>query len=129
MVLKLICVFVFSFVLNLIWEHFHSRLYIEYRGKPITRAVLRHAALFDASFTTLLSLPFFLSAFFETHLWILILIAFIFAVGLERFALATNRWRYKPAMPIIPFLAVGVTPSIQLGLIAWIVLSFVRLLP
>lgn len=46
------------------------------------------------------------------------------AIGVERWALITNRWTYTTAMPIVPLLGVGLWPTLQMtiipGLITWL---------
>src|SRR3989338_8107847 len=98
MLKKIVVVFVFAFLLNFIWEHLHSVFYVSYKGGEITNFILLKAALFDATVIALI----------------------IFAILLEKWALGTGRWVYTDAMPIIPFLRVGLTPVIQLGLLGYI---------
>ncbi len=115
---KLLIIFLVAFVLNLIWEHLHSVLYVHYQGEAITSFILTHAALFDAIFTTLLSVPFMVIPLLRKRFWIAVVVAVGFAVGLERYALSTSRWMYTDSMPVIPILGSGLTPTIQLGLLA-----------
>ena len=56
--------------------------------------------------------------FFKKRLYIALIFGFAFAVCLELFALSTSRWGYTVAMPLIPYLKVGVSPSLQLGVTA-----------
>lgn len=86
------------------------------------------AALFDA--LVILILIFFFNHLPETvrsrHSWILIADGTIFAVFLEWWALSQGRWVYTEAMPIVPFLNTGLTPTIQLGLLAYLVYRVVE---
>src|SRR3989344_1469932 len=91
---KLLIIFVLVFILNFIWEHLHSALYVHYKGAEITDLILFRAAIFDAGF--------------------------IFAVGVELYALQTSRWAYNSAMPIIPLLGFGLSPAVQLGVTSFI---------
>lgn len=119
---RLPLIFLLAFFLNLMWEYAHSVLYMHYQGGPITDSILLHAALFDASFITLIALP---SLFFSRLKWRLVLptlVAFVFAITLELYALNTGRWAYTEAMPLLPFVHVGLTPSIQLALLTLIIL-------
>ena len=93
---KLVVIFIIAFLLNWVWENLHSILYLHYQGEAITQLVLLRASFFDAFFITLM------------------------AVLLEQWALATNRWAYSDQMPIIPWLEVGLTPAIQLGITAYL---------
>ena len=121
MLKKIVVVFVFAFLLNFIWEHLHSVFYVSYKGGEITNFILLKAALFDATviaLTASLTLSLFGRGRVGEGVSILVLI--IFAILLEKWALGTGRWVYTDAMPIIPFLRVGLTPVIQLGLLGYI---------
>lgn len=115
---KLAFVFLAAFCLNLAWENAHSLLYIHYKGSPITEVVLVRAALFDAFVITLAAVAFQYSGFLHARQWLVIVPAILFAIGLELFALATGRWQYNAMMPLIPLLHVGLTPAIQLAVLA-----------
>ncbi len=114
---KLSTIFALSFALNFMWEHLHSVLYLSYKGGAITNSVLARATLADAIFITLIAAPFLISASLRRRLWIGMLGALVLAVAIERYALATGRWRYAPAMPLIPVLGTGLSPTIQLALL------------
>ncbi|MDO8594436.1 MAG: hypothetical protein Q7R93_02895 [bacterium] len=129
---KLITLFFSAFLLNLIWEHLHSVLYVSYQSGAITNAILLQAALFDAAVITIFSFPFLLRSdlhnpfLLRSNLnnqkktrWILYVALVIFAVILEKWALVTGRWVYSDVMPIIPYLQIGLTPVIQLGVLAY----------
>lgn len=116
-------VFVGAFILNFFWEEAHSALYVSYRGEAITSLILFRAALFDA---TVITLFYFLFSRLPERLqkvWFLLAALTVFAIGLEEWALTTDRWAYTSTMPIIPFLAVGLTPAIQLGVLGYISLK------
>ncbi len=109
-------VFLGAFVLNVAWEFAHHVLYVHYRGGEITGLVLLRASLFDAFFIVICFSPFILMTDFRKMWWFPTVLAVMFAVGLEQFALQTGRWAYLPSMPVIPFLQTGLTPTIQLAL-------------
>ena len=116
---KLIIICAAAFILNLLWEEAHSVLYVHYKDAPITHLVLLRAALFDALLISLFSAPFLLRS--NLNSWrgtpVLFVAALtVFAIGLEKWALGAGRWAYTDAMPLIPYLLVGLTPTIQLGL-------------
>lgn len=124
---RLPILFFLALFLNVLWEEAHSALYISYQGGEITNLILFRAAAFDAAVITLLACPFFLwesnsysrsrsltSATLFTGLLIL------FAVFLEKWALGSGRWMYTDAMPLLPFLHVGLTPAIQLGITGYL---------
>ena len=121
--IRLPFIFILAFFLNLVWEHLHSILYVHYQGGAITNSILLHAALFDAFFITLVALPSLFIPRLRGNLILPTILATIFAIGLELFALNTSRWAYTEAMPLLPFIHTGLTPSIQLGLLTFITLS------
>lgn len=122
---KLFLIFVFAFLLNFVWENLHSYLYVHYKGGEITEFILARAALFDAFVLTLAAVLFLVIPYFRERLWYILLFGVAFAIGLEWFALETNRWAYSEAMPMIPILRTGLTPTIQLGLLGYAVYYFV----
>ncbi len=109
-------IFLAACALNLVWEHVHSNLYIHYKGGEITDLILLRAALFDAAVITLAGF-FVLRGYMKR--WHAIGILLLFAIGLEVFALYTGRWAYNEYMPMIPVLRTGLTPTIQLALLAY----------
>jgi len=117
---KILLVFIFSFCLNLIWENLHSYLYVEYMGGRITEFILIRASLIDALIITVLVLPFMFIDALKKHSWLIILAGILVAIFIEWYALGTGRWSYNEYMPIIPILSVGLTPTIQLGLLGYL---------
>jgi len=117
--------FFLAFLTNFIWENLHARFYAHYRGGPITKLVLFRASLYDAFVITLMAVVFMAIPALYERLWLVLIFGIVFAVILERWALKTKRWEYKKSMPIIPVLKVGLTPAIQLGLIAYLIYLFV----
>ena len=113
-------VFAFSFFFNFLWEHFHSLLYVHYKGGPITDSILLRATFGDAVMLTALAVPFVFLPFFRARIWLILPLGLILAIGIELFALETNRWAYGPFMPLVPLFSVGLTPTIQLALTGYI---------
>ncbi len=118
-------IFLISFILNLIWENLHAPLYDNYMGGKITELVLLRATLADAAIIVFIFI--LLALFFRNFLWfqnlnwksilfLLIIGAFI-AIGIEKWALITDRWDYMYSMPIIPVIKVGLTPVLQMMLL------------
>jgi hypothetical protein len=120
LVKKAAMVFLVAFVLNALWEHAHALLYIHYRGGEITNLILLRAAFFDALITAAIITPAFLYGWFRDRSWYIILVGILFAIALEWWALGTGRWAYNVYMPIVPFFSVGITPTVQLGLLGYI---------
>jgi hypothetical protein len=59
------------------------------------------------------------AAYSHPATWLVpVLIGVLLAVSFELWAIhAVHRWEYKPSMPLVPFLRVGVTPILQMILI------------
>lgn len=113
-------IFISAFLLNLAWESLHAVLYANHQGGEITQFILLRASLADALMITLITLPFIFLPFFKKHLWLVVLFGVILSVLIEIWALNIGRWSYNEYMPIIPYLSVGLTPVIQLGLLGYI---------
>ena len=107
------------FILNLIWEFSHYRLYINLTGIPST------LHLIIASFTDLfLVLIIFLiiSIFRKNINWIekpqkqnyiiIIVLGMLIATVIEIYSLSNGRWSYTELMPTI--LGIGLSPLIQI---------------
>lgn len=120
MIKKLILIFILAFLLNFIWENLHAFLYDNYIGGQITEFILFRASLADAVIITLISLPFLFLPKFEKYNTTIIFIGLVIAIFNEIYALSTDRWAYNSLMPIIPFINVGLTPTIQIGLLGYI---------
>lgn len=125
---SILFIFVVSFVLNLIWENLHARLYVHYKHGPITEWILIHATLADALFITALGVCFLFIPYLHERLWVSLIAGTVLAIGIEWWALSTDRWAYGPFMPIIPLIHTGLTPTIQLGLLSFGTLYIASLL-
>ena len=117
---KAITIFVVAFVLNILWENLHSFLYDNYMGGRITEFILMRAALFDALLITIILLPFVFLDILKNKGWLIIIIGIIIAVFNEWYGLGTGRWAYNSLMPILPIIKVGLTPTLQLGVLGYI---------
>lgn len=103
--------FLFSFILNLAWEEFHSVLYLNYQGGIITHFILIRASLADAIFISVL---FSLTKVIK-KIWLFPVLAILLAFLIEKWALGAGRWAYNSLMPVLPILRVGLSPFIQLA--------------
>ena len=101
-------------------------MYVHYKSGPITQLVLLRAALIDAFFITVLGAFFLKFDYFKNRQRYVIIIGVVAAILLERYALDTGRWMYNATMPIIPLINTGLTPTIQLGLLSYLVLKIVQ---
>lgn len=121
----ILLIFLLAFLTNLLWENLHAPLYAHYRGGPITKFILLRASAYDAFVITLMAAIFMAVPALYERLWLALVFGIVFGVVLERWALGTNRWEYKKSMPIIPVLNVGLTPTIQLGALAYLIFEIV----
>ncbi len=119
-------IFVFSFFLNFIWENLHSYLYANYMAGKITEFILSRASLADAVIITILALPFVFFKEMSAKSWLIIVFGIFVSIIIELYALKTGRWEYNEYMPMVPLLAVGLTPTIQLGLLGYISYRLVK---
>ena len=122
---KLAVIFLAALAANFLWENLHASLYVHYQGGEISEWILVRAALFDAVSITVLGFLFLRIRFLRERLWLAFVIGIVFAISLEWWAFATGRWAYQSSMPIIPFIGTGLTPTIQLGLIAYLIFLLV----
>jgi hypothetical protein len=116
---KILFIFIVAFVLNLIWENLHSLLYDNYKGGVINQFILMRATLSDAIYIVFMVLPFVLYPAFKKNDWLIIVFGVAISIAIEYYALSTGRWEYNSMMPIIPYLGIGLTPTIQLGLLGY----------
>lgn len=121
MIKKFLFIFIASFLLNLIWENAQAPLYLHYQGHIISEYTLLRAALFDAVLTTAIFLIIIKLPAIKNKLAWVMTVCLVSAISIELYALATNRWAYNQTMPIIPGFNVGLSPIIQLPLLALIV--------
>lgn len=124
---KILLIFISAFTLNWIWENLHSYLYFLPSGELITQYMLFRATFFDAIFITFLGILFLKVSYFRNRKWYALIFGFVVALIVEKYALATGRWAYNDLMPIIPMLNTGLTPTIQLGLLSFIIFKIVGL--
>ena len=117
---KIITIFLSAFILNLIWENLHSLLYSNYMGGEITEFILIRASLFDALMITIILLPFIYLNKLKNKSWLIIVVGIVIAVLNEWYGLSTDRWMYNSLMPVLPIIMVGLTPTLQLGILAYI---------
>jgi hypothetical protein len=111
-----------AFVLHIVWEYAHIPLYTGYGAMEGALPVWLFATLGDVVYT--LGAVLLVSLWKGHALWFvratvrdyagLALLGFIVALLVEYKALALHRWAYAAAMPIIPYLHVGLSPIVQM---------------
>jgi hypothetical protein len=117
---KALLVFAAAFLLNLVWENLHARLYLGYKGDRITEWILVRATFWDAVIVTAIIFAA-LRLSRRARPWFMAVVGIAVGVGIEKWALSTARWEYGPAMFVLPFLHTGLTPTIQLASTALLV--------
>ncbi|MBI4160798.1 MAG: hypothetical protein HY506_02725 [Candidatus Yanofskybacteria bacterium] len=85
--------------------------------------MLLGATFFDAVFVILLATLILNVVYLRERRWYSLILGFFAAFLIEKYALQTNRWAYNGFMPIIPILNTGLTPTIQLGILSYIVMK------
>ena len=130
---KVFYLFILAFVLNFVWEISQAFLYMpHYVGIAELIKVHFIASLGDV---LIISIIFLLSysifgfnvlndKYSIKNLFVVIIIGLVLAILIEKYALATGRWEYNSAMPIIPLLKVGLTPVLQMILIPLTLILF-----
>lgn len=117
---KVVVVFLVGFFLNAVWEVLHSTLYVHYKGGPITSLILLQTMFVDAGIICGLLIVSRLSK--QNAYAVVAIGGFTIAIAIELWAVNTGRWAYTAAMPLLPLLHIGLTPTIQLaftGVVAW----------
>lgn len=128
---EFLVVWVGALVLNFIWENMHAVLYVHYQGGVISDYILLRASVFDAFIIVLfatLGRLFLKRRVLKKEVLIFSGIAIVFAIGLEKWALATSRWQYQELMPLIPLLKVGWSPVVQLFITGSLAIILARIL-
>lgn len=110
-----------ALLLHLLWENAQAPLYAGYSSFSQHLPICSIGAIGDVVITLLVfglmwlikkDIPRTASDFLA-----LAVIGFVIAVGIEWRALLFGRWSYTDAMPIIPWLNVGLTPIIQMTIL------------
>lgn len=114
-----------AFVLHIVWENAQAPLFQGYASFANHFPVCVVGALGDVAITLLV---YFIVALLKNDFnWIvtlnkkdivsLVVAGFFIAAGIEWRALLFGRWAYTGAMPIIPYLKVGLAPILQMMLL------------
>ncbi len=116
----------FAFISNFVWEHIHAQFYTHPSHEAMTELHLFMATLGDVGILAGFVAVWYFFAIFRRNLWLVIPLALLVAVVIEKYALATERWAYTSNMPLVPYLEVGVSPLLQLVVTGFGVLLIVR---
>ncbi len=117
----------FSFLFNFIWEWFQCAPFFIHRGTQALPLSMVSAALGDVLLTFLILIVVYISKYRSLKLlheciavknfFYLEFVSFLFAISVEKVALAKNRWSYTYSNPVIPIFGVSVLPVLQIMLI------------
>ena len=119
-----ICMAAVSFLLNAVWEMAQMPAYKDLAERPLPETAVRcaPATLGDVAITFWIyaigalaphSLSWGLGPRWNVSL-VVALLGAMHAIWIEQAAIASGRWSYTAAMPIIPRLSVGLWPVLQL---------------
>ena len=122
---KILLIFALSFLLNWVWENLHSNLYLHYSGGDITQWILFQATFLDDVFITLMAIFFLKWNFLKKNLWFSLVLGIVAGIITEIYALHIEWWGYNELMPIVPIINTGLTPTLQLGVLAYITYKIV----
>jgi hypothetical protein len=126
---KNLCLILILFILNLAWEIFHYRFYVDLTGiHPALHIIL-------ASFADMLLVLVVLYTsskisgtknILNQNYLVVLIIGLIFAGILEITNLRLGRWQYISSMPVI--FGIGVSPLIQLSATAIISVELIKVI-
>lgn len=110
-----------AFFLHVILENAQAPLYAGYQSFLQHLPICFVGALGDVLITILILVFLLLLKkdlpAVRTDFWALAIIGFVIAVAIEQNALLLGKWSYAPAMPLIPYLQVGLVPIIQMTIL------------
>lgn len=123
-----------SLLLNVVWENLQAPLYQGYNNFWQHFPICFAASLGDV--LVIVILYFLLAAVKKDVFWItkmnkvdvtvLLILGAIVAVAVEKWAIGIGRWEYLSAMPLIPYLKVGLLPVIQMMLLPILTFYFTK---
>ena len=124
-----------SFLFNFVWEWFQCVPFFVHRGNQASPITMLMAAFGDVYLTFIVLVLVYivtrrrqpLIQAMQSNLqlrkfFLIEIMAFLVAVGIEKLALAKNRWSYTDINPLIPGVGVSFLPVLQLMLLIPLVL-------
>ena len=114
-----------AFVLHLIWENAQAPLFAGYSSFGQHFLICSLSTIGDVVFTAIVYLGIamlkndfgWIVRLRKNDVFVLVVVGFFFALGIEWRALLFGRWGYADTMPIIPYFQVGLTPILQMILL------------
>lgn len=121
----IIALTIVAFLLHLIWENAQASLFAGYFSFAQHFPMCFFATIGDVIFTLLIYLGVgllkndfeWIARMNKRDIFVLATVGFFYAVGIEWRALLFAKWNYAPAMPIIPWFKVGLTPIVQMTML------------
>lgn len=117
----IITLVVVAFLLHLLWENAQAPLYAGYQSFPQHFPICFVGTLGDVVITLLVLVFIRLlktdAPKATADFLALAIIGFIIAVAIEQNALLAGKWSYASAMPVIPWINVGMMPIIQMTIL------------
>lgn len=110
-----------AFILNLLWEFWHSQFYTSVLGHSVSWPFLVTASFLDVLLVWLII--FVAEKIYKSYL-IVIFLGFLAAVFNEKMALWFHLWQYNSKMAIVPLLKIGLTPVLQMTLLPFFIYLF-----
>jgi hypothetical protein len=114
-----------AFVAHYVWERLHCPLFVHPPGDTPMSLAMIQATLGDVGLTWMAQLT--MAAVTGRWMWprgagrrtwgALLALSVGMALAIEWYALATGRWSYTPANPLIPGLGVSLLPVAQLAIL------------
>ena len=114
-----------AFLFHIIWENAQATLFAGYSSFGQHFPICFLGTIGDVIFTvavylgiSLLKNDFgWIARLNKKDILVLAAVGFFFALGIEWRAILFDQWSYTNAMPIIPYLRVGLTPILQMTLL------------
>jgi len=111
-----------AFFLHIIWENAQAPLFAEYLSLGQHFPKCLWATIGDIVFTLLVYLGIsllkndfgWITRLSGKDIAVIAVMGFFWAIGIEQRAFLFEKWNYTNAMPIIPYLLVGLTPILQM---------------
>lgn len=123
---RLFLILFLAFILNFIWELLHLRFYAYayIQNAPISVWMVLLSTFGDVVFALLIVILYAKIKYLRKNLWLILIIGIITAMIVEKIGLASGLWAYNNQMPIVPFIETGLSPTIQLGVLTYLIFKY-----
>lgn len=114
----IVALIITAFLLHVIWENAQAPLFVGYQSFSQHLAICLIGTLGDVVITLLtLALVWLLKKDIpstKADFLALAIIGLMIAIAIEQNALLLDKWNYTSAMPLLPYLQVGLLPILQM---------------